>query len=83
VGVFISTVAFVISCSEEGDIGGPTGTPNPNDPHPVWVFFFNTWAKYDQNGHELLTVKQDSYIVFTGLNPETGEIWAYTELGPK
>lgn len=79
-GAGVLLCAMALSCGEDEYEGGPRGDPNPNDPHPVWVFFYDVWAKYDQNGHELLKMKQrDPEAKGIKINPATGDIWAFGE----
>jgi hypothetical protein len=72
VGVFMFVLAIIVSCGDDGV--GPSGPPNPNDPHPIWVFY-GTWYKYDQLGNEILRVKTEPYAGGYALNPSTGDIW--------
>ena len=74
VGVFV--FAMALSCGDDEYEGGPSGDPNPNDPHPVWVFEIHKWAKYDQNGRKLLEKDDVDLGRALGLNPAKGEIWA-------
>lgn len=75
-GVFIFTLALFASCGDDEYAGGPIGDPNPNDPHPVWVFAVDRWAKYDQNGNNILKFNNESRAWVVGLNPGNGDIWA-------
>ncbi len=76
VGIFVLTSTLLTSCGDDYE-GGPRGNPNPNDPHPVWVFSATNWRKFDQNGHELLKVLQTNPTAEPkALNNETGDIWA-------
>ena len=81
VGVFVCTL--LLSCGDDGDGGaGPEPpSPNPDDPHPVWVYMIHRWAKYDQNGHEILSVGPGVLGKFLGVNPANGDVWAAGEGG--
>ncbi len=73
-GVGIFVFAMALSCGDDYQ-GGPRGNPNPNDPHPLWVFAGNTWAKYDQNGHELRRFLSYKDAQAWRVNRSNGEIW--------
>ena len=70
--------ALLLSCGddENGGTGPEPPGPNPDDPHPVWVYMIHRWAKYDQNGHEILSVGPAVLGKFLGVNPANGDVWA-------
>lgn len=73
VGFFIAAV--MMAC-DGGSTGPERPDPNPDDPHPLWVFTVAYWSKFDQNGVNILNVGQMPRAVALGINPATGDIWA-------